>query len=156
MSDQVAIMRDGKLVQNGAPQELYERPRTRFVADFLGKSNFLRGKIEERGPDGFSYRCGSVVLRQAGAPPAGPDALIALRPEKIAVVSDGSAPANRVSGAVTKWSYLGAEYHLIVETADIGEIAVTVPTWRHGPPPQSGQQITIGWDPDASIGVVED
>jgi putative spermidine/putrescine transport system ATP-binding protein len=156
MSDQVAIMRDGKLVQNGAPQELYERPRTRFVADFLGKSNFLRGKIEERGPDGFSYRCGSVVLRQAGAPPTGPDALIALRPEKIAVVSDGSAPANRVSGAVTKWSYLGAEYHLIVETADIGEIAVTVPTWRHGPPPQSGQQITIGWDPDASIGVVED
>ena len=156
MSDQVAIMRDGKLVQNGAPHELYEQPRTRFVADFLGKSNFLRGRVEERRADGFTYRCGGTRLTQAGAPPASPEALIALRPEKIEVVANGHPPANVATGTVTKWSYLGSEYHLVVQTNDIGEVAVTVPTWRHGPPPQAGQQVTIGWDPDASIGVVED
>src|SRR5882757_10190181 len=47
MSDRVAILRDGKLLQLGAPNELYERPATRFVAEFLGRSNFLAGKVEQ-------------------------------------------------------------------------------------------------------------
>ena len=79
MSDRVAILRDGKLLQHGPPQALYERPATRFVAEFLGKSNFLRGQIKEHAPDRFAYRCGSArFIAVLPRPPArhrrhGPD-----------------------------------------------------------------------------------
>src|SRR5207247_3151528 len=70
MSDDVAILRDGKLVQSGSPGVLYDQPRTRFVADFLGKSNFLEGVVEGPHAWGFAYRCGShrFVQRGAGEP----------------------------------------------------------------------------------------
>ena len=65
MSDRVAILRDGKLLQLGAPSELYERPATRFVAEFLGRSNFLAGKVEQTSAEGFVFRCGSSLFVQA-------------------------------------------------------------------------------------------
>ena len=71
MSDEIAILRDGRLIQQAAPATLYERPATRFVAEFLGRSNFLPGRVETVAADGFSYRCGPHLLHQAGAGPAG-------------------------------------------------------------------------------------
>jgi putative spermidine/putrescine transport system ATP-binding protein len=161
MSDRVAILRDGKLVQHGRPAELYERPRTRFVADFLGRSNFLHGRVEALdGNAGFFYLVGGARFWQAsGSPPPqlGAEVVIALRPERIALVQEGGrAPENILSGAIAAWSYLGVALHILVDTRDAGRLAVTVPTWRHGSPPQIGQPITIGWDGDASIRVEGD
>src|SRR5919109_460176 len=65
LSDEVAILRDGALVQSGPPSVLYDQPRTRFVADFLGKSNFLEGVITAPRPGGFAYRCGAHDFVQA-------------------------------------------------------------------------------------------
>jgi putative spermidine/putrescine transport system ATP-binding protein len=63
MSDRVAILRDGRLLQLGAPAELYERPATRFVAEFLGRSNFLSGTVEQASAEASSSaaaaRCSS-------------------------------------------------------------------------------------------------
>jgi putative spermidine/putrescine transport system ATP-binding protein len=159
MSDEVAILRNGRLVQRGEPQALYERPASRFVADFLGKSNFLKGRVEETTPDGFAYRCGGARFVQS-APPGefapGAEILVALRPEKIDLVRNGASPANRITGRVATWSYLGAEMHLQVETHDAGRLAVTLPTWRQPGLPTTGDEVTLGWDADASIRVAED
>jgi len=128
LSDQVAILNHGRLVQMGAPEELYERPRTRFVADFLGKSNFLRG----------------------------PDVLLSLRPEKIALLAEGEAAPHEVSGSIAAWAYLGAGYSLAVRTSEHGEIRVTLPAWRAPIVPREGLPVRLGWAADAAVPVEED
>jgi putative spermidine/putrescine transport system ATP-binding protein len=157
MSDRVAILRDGRLVQHGAPSELYERPLTRFVADFLGRSNFLSGRVEASDGDGFAYRVGQNVFRQLGGARDGEEVLIALRPEKIEIVREGGrAPENILGGALAQWTYVGTAFHLLVDTAEAGRMSVTVPAWRHGTPPEIGDRMTMGWDRDASIRVEDD
>jgi putative spermidine/putrescine transport system ATP-binding protein len=158
MSDDIAILRDGKIVQMGAPGDLYDRPRTRFVADFLGKSNFLEGRVEAADGDGFGFRVGDMRFTQAGAAPeAGArPIMLALRPEKIALAvgSDIAAP-NRLPGRIASWSYFGTGIHFKVETA-VGEMTVTRPTWRSDVPLAPGAPVCLGWDPDASVPVVAD
>jgi putative spermidine/putrescine transport system ATP-binding protein len=157
MSDRVVILRNGRIVQQGAPSELYERPRTRFAADFLGKSNFLSGVVESVRPDGFTYRWGEAALVQAGttAKP-GSKVLLALRPEKIEIVRVDRKLPNQLTATLVNWSYTGAAFHLLVNTRDASQISLTVPTWRQPTAPEIGAEITIGWDSNAAVSVEED
>ncbi len=156
MADEIAILRDGRLVQQGAPAALYERPRTRFVAGFLGRSNFLSGIVQGAEGDGFLYRCGPFLLRQAGAAASAGDAvLLALRPELMRPLAPGEACANRVSARVLDSSYGGDGHHLLVEGEGVGRLSVTVPSWRRAPP-APGAAVVLGWEPDASVPVAED
>ncbi|MCC7272066.1 MAG: ABC transporter ATP-binding protein [Alphaproteobacteria bacterium] len=161
MSNRIAILRDGRLVQFGGPRELYERPATRFVADFLGKSNFLPGIAAGRGGGEIAYSCGTLALRQAADGDAdvaaGSPILVALRPEKIAVVA-GAAPgtANAVAGRIAQWSYSGTHFQLVVDTDAVGRMTATVPAWRCRIEPEVGRTVHLGWDPDASVIVADD
>lgn len=157
MSDRVVVLRNGRIVQQGTPSELYERPRTRFVADFLGKSNFLSGLVESVRPDGFSYRWGETTLVQSGKMvKQGSKVLLALRPEKIEIVAADRKLPNQLTATVVDWSYTGAALHLRVNTPDANQVSLTVPTWRHSTPPEIGEEITIGWDSNAAVSVDED
>jgi putative spermidine/putrescine transport system ATP-binding protein len=166
MSDQVAILRGGRLAQLGSPLDLYEQPRTRFVADFLGKSNFLRGRVTDREPGGFTYECGTARLFQAGAGPApGEEVLVALRPEKIEVGSDvRPATRNLLEATLVDATYVGSDFRLVLEAdglppGDGGRqqrMIVTLPTWKCRIVPEPGRRVALGWDPDASIAVLDD
>jgi len=143
LSDTVAILDHGRLQQVGAPAELYERPRTRFVADFLGKSNFLEGRAA---PGGVDAR--GVFLAQHGAPASGP-VLLSLRPEKIAVLAEGEAAENAVEGRLRAHGYLGAGHALVVDTP-LGELRVHLPAWRAPIRPAEGMALRLGWAADAA------
>ncbi len=161
LSDRVAILDHGRLVQEGPPAALYERPRTRFVADFLGKSNFLQGMVTEAHPGGFHMMAGATPIAQAlpeGAPrpAAGTPALLSLRPEKIALLAQGEAAENSVEGRIATWSYLGAGYALVVETADLGRLRVHLPAWNAPIAPADGLRLRLGWRSTASVPVEED
>jgi len=156
MSDSIAILRDGRLVQHGPPGVLYECPATRFVADFLGKSNFLAGRILERQQDGFTYAVDGARFVQAGRAPAGEDVLIALRPEKIGIAASGEAAPNTVEGTIIAWSYFGTSFALVVQTAAAGRLQVTVPAWRCPVEPAEGRRVRLAWTADASVPVVPD
>ncbi len=160
LSDRVAILNHGKLVQEGAPAHLYEHPRTRFVADFLGKSNFLHGAVQESVPGGFVIGAGSTRILQAAAenhrPAHGSPVLLSLRPEKIALLNDDDGADNVVTGRITAWSYLGAGYSLVVETPDLGALRVALPTWQAPIAPSEGLPVRLGWSSTASVPVVED
>ncbi len=97
MSDRVAVMREGRIEQVGPPDELYELPVSRFVADFLGESNFLQGRGRKPAGGGAVLRAdGGLARPGAGrrASPPGPPGtagLLAIRPEKVRL-----APAERV------------------------------------------------------------
>jgi putative spermidine/putrescine transport system ATP-binding protein len=163
LSDRVAILRDGRLLQFDAPAAMYERPRSRFVADFLGKSNFLHGRVVGRRNDGFVYECGSVQLVQAldGAPPRDGEAvLIALRPEKIEVSDAPPAATNQLAGVLVDTTYLGAEHRLTLEVDALPEgqrrLTVALPAWGRRIALERGARLALGWAPDASIRVAED
>ncbi|MCO6417062.1 ABC transporter ATP-binding protein, partial [Siccirubricoccus sp. KC 17139] len=160
LSDHIAILNHGRLVQMGRPITLYEAPRTRFVADFLGKSNFLQGTVREVTPGGMALQAGGTRLVQAAGagprPAIGAPALLSLRPEKIALLGESDAAENVVSGEIAAWAYLGAGFSLSVRTADLGEIRVALPAWKAPIAPAEGLPVRLGWSADAAVPVLED
>jgi putative spermidine/putrescine transport system ATP-binding protein len=158
LSDRVAILNHGKLIQQGAPAELYERPATRFVADFLGKSNFLHGTVREVFAGGFAIGAGStrVVTSAADSPPLGSQVLLSLRPEKMALLAEGETAENSVTGIIESWSYLGAGYALNVAVPDFGTLRITLSTWNAPIAPREGLALRLGWSAAASVPVVDD
>ena len=159
MSDRIVVMRDGRVVQQGSPTELYDRPATTFVADFLGKSNFLRGKVEAHAPGGFVLAHQGARIAQASAdgeaPAVGTDVVIALRPEKVGIVRDGEAADNRLKGVVSEWNYFGSQFRLVVDTLEFGPVAVVIPAWKCGEPPAIGAPLMLAFERDAGTLVAD-
>ena len=112
MSDRVAVMRDGAIEQLGTPSELYEKPATQYVADFLGESNFIDGVVTDRVSgehyrfrtlDGKNLLCGSSAL----ALETGARITCVLRPEKVSLGSEGQSDENACDGTVSEHIYGG-------------------------------------------------
>jgi putative spermidine/putrescine transport system ATP-binding protein len=160
MSDRIAIVRDGRFVQIGSPAELYERPATRFVAGFLGESNFITGRVTSLTKDGFTYGAGGQTYFQTAslstvAP--GQAVLLAMRPEKVVVSTESTEGcANRVQGRVLTWNYFGSNFHLTVEADGLGRMFVLCPTWRVLFEPKTGMSLWLGWDANATVVVKDD
>ncbi len=158
LSDEVAILNHGRIIQKGAPAALYEQPRSRFVADFLGKSNFFRGAVGELGGGWLGVQVAGLRLRQAAEgsrPGLGAEILLSLRPEKIALLGPGDAAENVVEGVISAWSYLGAGFSLVVQTA-LGVLRVHLPAWRAPFVPEIGAALRLGWAADAATIVDDD
>jgi len=150
MADAIAVMNRGRLEQLGAPDELYERPRTPFVAGFLGASNLLAGSASGNGL--VRLDAGGEV-RVAAAALAGRSGRVAVgvRPEKIRL---GAAEVNRLTGRVAEVAYLGVATQYVVETAH-GPIQVYVQNADRGARAAApGQGVTLSFSPDA-VFVVE-
>jgi len=118
VADRIAVMRAGRLLQVGRPDELYRRPRSRAVASFIGETNLVRGRVTEVGPGGVRVEgaLGALVAApgEAGAPVVreGDEVWISIRPECLRRVRPASearraAVANRLEGTVTATVYLG-------------------------------------------------
>ncbi|MEX2648894.1 MAG: ABC transporter ATP-binding protein [Alphaproteobacteria bacterium] len=160
MSDRIAIVRDGRFVQIGDPIGLYERPATRFVAGFLGESNFIRARVVERRAEGLSYECGGRTFVHAGAVDGldvGATALLAMRPEKLSIsASEPSGGPNAVAARVTNWNYFGSNFHLTTESQALGALGVSCPAWRLGFEPSNGMELWLSWEPHAAVVVADD
>jgi putative spermidine/putrescine transport system ATP-binding protein len=119
MADRVGVMRGGKLEQVAAPDELYSRPATAFVAEFVGTMNRLPGEFT--GP-GTVAVLGTAVAAQAGGPASGPvDVLV--RPEGLTVT-----PAEDGNGIVSNRTFLGATTRVTVLLSGDTEVQVDVPS----------------------------
>jgi spermidine/putrescine transport system ATP-binding protein len=119
MSDRLAVMRDGKIVQLGVPHEVYEEPADTYVADFLGVSNLMPVDVTSRGP-GSSCRVklGEFELEVEHGGAAVPDrAHAVIRPERVRVEEFGSAGPNRVPAMVERLVYLGSSTQVILRLA---------------------------------------
>ena len=108
VSDRIAVMNDGMIVQFGTPREVYESPRTRFVAEFLGAANLLKGTKKGKGVE---TGLGFLELREE---PPWDRGTLAIRPERIRV-SNGMAQCNAVRGKITEAIYRGTDVDLWVE-----------------------------------------
>ena len=142
MSDTIVVMRDGRIQQQGSPTELYERPVNRFVAGFIGSSNFLEGTLagapdangraRVRTEDGLELS-GHITDPEATTA-AGSEVTVAIRPERMEVLPAGSVDgaANgatatgsyEVRGTVHQGTYLGDQTEYRIETDQAGEVIV--------------------------------
>jgi ABC-type Fe3+/spermidine/putrescine transport system ATPase subunit len=111
MSDRIAILRDGRLVQCASPREIYEHPADRFAADFIGVMNFLPGTVRA---GAVALADGTAVRTDAPLPPEGGAVVAAVRPERLSL--DAVAGGNRLAGTVEATAYHGLDLQLRVRT----------------------------------------
>jgi spermidine/putrescine transport system ATP-binding protein len=119
MSDRLAVMRDGRIVQIGPPSEVYEEPADTYVADFLGASNLMAVDVVARGPGSCcDVRLGDTVLSVDHGGLGAPDrAHAVIRPERVRIEEYGSAGPNRVPAMVERLVYLGSATQVFLRLA---------------------------------------
>jgi spermidine/putrescine transport system ATP-binding protein len=165
MSDRIAVMNKGKYEQLGDPEALYERPKTLFVAGFLGVSNFLPAQRDgaENGFAGYRLADGTPV-RVPTSLVEGRDTThtaLGVRPEKIRMIEpskDVPAGLNKVPGTVTHASYLGVSTQYIVTLADGHRVTVFEQNVERATKAElwtAGEQVVLAWAPEHCF-VVDD
>jgi putative spermidine/putrescine transport system ATP-binding protein len=146
LSDRIAIMKDGRIEQFDTPRGLFERPRTPFVADFLGAANFLDGKVEDSGADGCTQvrlDTGGVLTARAHPCTPGQRVRAAVRPSKLRLVS---AEESCCTGTVETAVYCGS---LTRVTVRLDGAAPGTPPLRietAASPPRLGERVCLTAD----------
>jgi spermidine/putrescine transport system ATP-binding protein len=164
MADTIAVMNKGRIEQAGNAEELYERPHTAFVANFLGISNLVDGTVLERGAEMATVETddGTVQVPCSRMEEAPGDAVrIGVRPEKVELVpAAAGVPAGRnaLRGRVTVASFLGVSIQYVITAPGGEELTVIAPN-RDGAQPQTlgvGQEVLLTWDPQHTFVVARD
>jgi putative spermidine/putrescine transport system ATP-binding protein len=150
LADRLVVMHQGAVQQIGSPTDLYDRPANYFVADFIGKSNFFRGRMI--GDREFATEKGTRI-RLAAIPQNSTADLLALRPEKIMLGAAADQMPNRYSARIELITYLGpiTEYQMRLGN---GDTLVLHEQNRHPPKladAQGAGEVIIGWDTTACL-----
>jgi len=154
ISDRVAVLNRGRVEQVGAAEDLFRRPRTRFVAEFIGRTNLL--DLETAEP-GVAAR-GALRLRLASPPaPSAAPVVVSIRPHEIELVRAGRpvpAGANVLAGMVQRTSYLGdtVDYQVQLSGSDVVLRVTAAPPARAG----AGDSVTLAIAPEACVPLVGD
>ncbi|WP_407048072.1 ABC transporter ATP-binding protein [Methyloraptor flagellatus] len=145
LSDRIAVMRGGEIVEVGTPAELYARPRTRFVASFLGRSNFLEGVVGAVRGGVANVEVGGRTIRHATPEPVAPGACVtlALRPERIELgPRDGLD--NVLTGRLLDAVQTGPGLDLAVEVGLPEPLEVRIPPTASPCRPRGGDRARLG------------
>ena len=170
MSDRIALMHDGRIVQIGTAGDLYERPANHFVADFVGEANFMEGEVVQRGPRGIAIAIeGERRIRSRADFAAGTRVVVAVRPERITPIrerdgdgggSENAHPYNELSGILTEEVYTGATVkYTVTLDGKLGTFRI-----RHqmtggageGQRLGRGDRLILRWLPDDTIVMLAD
>ncbi|MGE0119414.1 MAG: ABC transporter ATP-binding protein [Dongiaceae bacterium] len=168
MSDTIAIMREGRIVQMGTPRALYDSPVDRYVADFVGQSNFFSGDVVAADGLGATIRtAGGLTLAApyaAGGRPLNGQAraVIAVRPEAVRLWQGGAAIdaaglACTVKGRIQNRIYLGDQTEFSIATAELGDVLARAgrdaSVASDGLLP--GSEVTLGWLRDRGLALAD-
>ncbi len=151
MSDRIAVMSRGRIQQVGSPREVYERPVNRFVAEFMGHSNFYEGTVERRTADGLGdvNICGSMF--SCRIPPAfdvGANVFVALRYERVEVQPVGDLCAG-LEGTLIDEAYLGPTLQRTVDLGPLGKIIADSANNGREAPLGTGARVCVRWTVDS-------
>lgn len=156
MADRIAVMNEGKVLQVGTPEEIYETPATRFVADFIGETNFLAGKL-----GGIEGDIARVELNNGSTaegifshekPTLNQNVVVTVRPERVniapTVSNTVSLSANQLSGQVIEVYYIGTDVRYLVDVGQNEQISARVQNTGNGSGMRFdiGQPVTLSWD----------
>ena len=148
LSSRVAIFNRGRLLQLGAPQEVYERPTSRFVAEFLGDINLLPLRNVGHGALAASGHFEDASLAAPARPDCGIDAVLAVRPEHMSLAATRASGGNGVAASLRSATYLGAVTRLALATRGGTALTLTVPTERAAAALGAGPDLWVSWPID--------
>lgn len=160
MADTVAVMNAGRIEQMGHPADIYELPRTVFVANFLGQSNLIAGRKSGTSGDdtlvesnGLTFAIPTDRVFSSGA-----DTIVGVRPEKITILDLVDADRvpdhhNRLTGRVTDVSYTGVSTQYLVQTPWEQELIVFEQNVVVGDRCEVGDEVVIHWSPKHTFGL---
>jgi spermidine/putrescine ABC transporter ATP-binding subunit len=145
MSDRVAVMNHGKLLQIGSPRDLYDRPADAFVADFLGEMNFLDGTVSAVAADLCTVEVGgdAVEARPHDGAAVGAPVRVAVRPESIVL---GRAGAGGLDGRVVQSVFNGASMIVLIETRQGATLQAGVNPRSDLADLKPGEAVVVGWN----------
>jgi spermidine/putrescine transport system ATP-binding protein len=162
MSDTIAIMREGKIVQTGSPRDLYDEPVNRYVADFVGKSNFFTGRAEQASHETMQMvlDCGIATSGRLPAnarrPQRGEPVALSVRPERMSIArlgpkserSPGVSEVVRVKNRI----FLGEHTEYLVEGPRLGAFMVLSPRQAEEADPLAiGEAAIVRWSPSNAL-----
>ena len=163
MADQVAVMNGGRVEQLGAPADLYENPRTTFVANFLGTSNLIEAEVVEAGGADVLVTAGGGKLRVPGdrctdAVRTGGKVLVGVRPEKISLAHADDAGSiadgrNRVTGRIADSSFIGVSTQYVVNSPAGAELQVYEQNIERDTRLVPGAEVVLHWNPAHTFGL---
>nr|MBN1229402.1 ABC transporter ATP-binding protein [Anaerolineae bacterium] len=155
MSDRIAVMDQGLILQVGAPREIYERPSCRFVADFIGETNFMDGRVT--GVDGSNVTVevdGEVAILATSETPVsvGQEVTVAIRPEKFVLGGVG-----RVRGRIREVIYIGTDWRYIIQLTSRSEVVARQQNLDpvHSASLRPGEEIGLSWEPYQAMVLTE-
>ena len=163
MSDRIVIMNEGRIVQVGSPTELYDRPATPYVANFLGTSNLVVVRVKEAGPDRIVTEYGQNIIHVAAnatPPTVGSEVMLCIRPEKIRVGFEKAASegSNVLEGVVHSRFFHGDSVRISVDVGAPRPLLIhqqLAAAFGSSKLPEPGQPVVLAIDP-ASISLFED
>ena len=151
MATRIAVMSEGLIQQIGTPSEIYYRPRSRFVADFIGESNFLDVSTESgaaRLQDGRGVPC-SVNGWQGGR-----RATLMIRPEVVRLFAPHEAPDGAIGGRIVQTSFLGSETRVAID-CDVSDVPLTVAQFGReriaAGDLSPDKEVALWWEPDDAV-----
>ncbi|GAA0589909.1 ABC transporter ATP-binding protein [Streptomyces crystallinus] len=163
MADTVAVMNGGRVEQLGAPADLYENPRTTFVANFLGTSNLIEAEVVERSGEDVLVTAGGAKLRLPGercSAPAtgGGKLLVGVRPEKISLAhrdDEGSIAEgrNRVPGRIVDSSFIGVSTQYLIDSPAGQGLSVYEQNIERDTRLVPGAEVVLHWNPAHTFGL---
>jgi len=148
MADRVVVMHQGAIEQVGTPDEIYERPASRFVLDFVGQTNFLRA---ER--DGDAYRVAGQRLRADGTRLAGSPLQLAVRPERLGFADGPGGGENRLAGRIEEVAYEGALVTFVVALPDGQRLSLRSANLGAGRRAGVNEEVVVAWRPEDTLAI---
>jgi len=156
MADRIAVMSDGLIQQCGTPQEVYEHPATRFVAGFIGSTNFFQGRIVDEAPDRVMLDVAelphAMVVSHGVGESLGMEVTASVRPEKIVVTLNKPARLdNWTRGEVVHVAYLGSHlvYQVRLESGKVVEASMPSYSLLDEHKAELHDEVYVGWSADA-------
>ncbi len=156
MSDRIAVMNAGRIDQIGSPVEIYCRPKTRFVADFVGETNLLTGTVPHGGTS-LSLAGTPVPITPTAPLPEGTEAHLSIRPEMVTVqtttsetTSDTNSKQASLTGTVEETIFVGSVWKTIVRLPGGGRLTASEPPTSHGYIPP-GTPVTATWSAESAV-----
>ena len=154
MSERIAVMNHGQVLQVGPPEEIYEQPTDRFVADFIGETNFLEGQARESQAGEAAVVVGGVLtlyVPMEGRVEIGEEVTVAIRPEKISLHAEPAGP-RAIPGIVQEVIYTGTDTRYLVQLTEKAIVAVRQQNVGIGAPVvfPVGAKVYLHWQPESA------
>jgi spermidine/putrescine transport system ATP-binding protein len=151
MADTIAVMNEGKVEQMGTPADLYDNPKTAFVANFLGQSNLIEGRIDGNDGDNFVVDVfgQKIKINKNRSHAKDSSVLAGIRPEKIRIHPAGKESSGNIltGGVISDASYIGVSTQYQVEMPWKQELMVFEQNDDGVPPLEKGDAVTLSWEP---------